>query len=77
MSPFVYTGAGARGSPHLTVAQSFCVKEACCIQKCLARNGSSEDKCLEAIEFWRGCVGRHEARLARDAEGKGKGKEEG
>ncbi len=65
MAPFVYTGAGRNGSPHLSKAQSFCVKEACLIQKCLARNGSREEKCKDWILFWEKCVERHDKRLTK------------
>ena len=60
---FVYTGAGRMGSKNLSEAQSFCVKEACLIQKCLARNGSVESKCLREITFYGACCDRHQARL--------------
>ena len=74
MAPFVYTGAGKRGSPHLTEAQSKCVKHACAIQKCLSLHGSKQGPCQEAVEMWRSCVEKQEERLARIAEaGKGGG----
>jgi hypothetical protein len=60
---FVYTGAGKFGSKHLSEAESFCVKEACLIQKCIANNGSSQQKCKAVIEFWQACVDRHGTRL--------------
>ncbi|GMI00083.1 hypothetical protein TrLO_g11766 [Triparma laevis f. longispina] len=72
MAPFVYRGAGKRGSPHLSEAEKFCVKEACLIQKCLARNGSREEKCDDVIEFWRDCVTRNQIRLEKKKEKEGK-----
>ena len=62
---FVYKGAGRNGSPHLSKSQSFCITEACLIQKCLARNGSVEAKCGEVIEFYKQCVERHAVRLEK------------
>ncbi|GMH99986.1 hypothetical protein TrST_g6178 [Triparma strigata] len=68
MAPFVYRGAGKRGSPHLSEAEGLCVKEACLIQMCLARNGSREEKCAEVVNFWRSCVERNEVRLRKKRE---------
>lgn len=48
--------------------KGLCVKEACLIQKCLARNGSREEKCAEVVDFWRSCVERNEVRLRKKRE---------
>jgi hypothetical protein len=66
MSPFIYKGAGKNGSPYLSSAESACVKNACLIQKCLARNGSREENCKDVVDMWKECVKRNEERLERE-----------
>jgi hypothetical protein len=65
MAPFIYKGAGRRGGPHLNEAQNRCIKEACAIQRCLARNASNEKYCQNYIEFYYKCVETQTENLAQ------------
>ena len=63
---FVYTGSGKRQGANATACQRKCIKEACAIQKCLARNGSNERYCRETILSWERCCAIADGKMTPD-----------
>ena len=55
---FIYTGSGKKQSEDADISQKKCMKQACAIQWCLARNDHKETKCEIYIQDWKDCCDR-------------------
>lgn len=60
--PFIYKGAGRKQSLDASAAQKECTREACNIQYCLAKRNHQESRCKDAIDAWKTCCAKVEAR---------------
>ena len=59
----MYEGSGRKQAKEAPLEQTACKKNACAIQRCLARHNHRESHCREEINAWKEC-----ARKARETE---------
>ena len=58
---FVYPGAGKKQPDDAPPEQHKCKREACAIQRCLARNDHRQERCEEQVKAWKACCERGRA----------------